>query len=353
MKFAGNGLIAFIIGLGLVLAPHATWAEKSLTIKMASWDPPLILDMEKTNGNFGSTNIKAQMFKKVIEKSSRGRIKVTILPNGQIGGDKEAFEMMQAGALDMSAYPGSIVANFVPECYAYQIPFLFKNHTVANQVMDGPFGEELKDLVLKKTGVRVLRWGTETFMDYMTSGTEVKVPGDMKGKKIRTIAQPNYIEMTKIAGASPTPIPFAELYTSLQQGVVDGTLTPMAVVEMFKLEQGLKYICQTDVSYLIGVVAASEIFWKKLSDEDKKLVVDAAYQASEFHRAMLLYGSHMFGDSLAKKGVTIYTPSLEEREQWKKTLHAPMVDWTRKQIGDEWVDKIIKAVADVENRLYR
>lgn len=335
----------------VVFTSMSVWAEKTVKIRIASWDPPLVLDMAKTNGNFASSNSKAQMFKSVIEKSSRGRIQVTIIPNGQIGGDKDAFEMMQSGALDMSAYPGSILANFVPECLVYQIPFLFRDHTVANRVMDGPFGDELRALVLEKTGVRIFRWGTETFMNYMTSGFPVKVPADLKGKKIRTREQNSDVEMTKLIGASSTPVPYGELYMALQQGVVDGALTLIPTVEMFKLDQGLKYICKADISYLVGVIAASEKFWQKLSPEDKILVADAANQASVFHRAMMLYGTNLFGESLKKKGVTIYTVSPAERAQWRAALRDPMIAWTRKKIGDKWVDKALNAVADVEKRL--
>ena len=346
MLRAGIAVVALV-----AFSSVPVWAEKTVKIRIASWDPPLVLDMEKTNGNYASSNSKAQMFKSVIEKSSRGRIQVTIIPNGQIGGDKDAFELMQSGALDMSTYPGSILANFVPECLVYQIPFLFRDHTVANQVMDGPFGNELRDLVREKTGVRILRWGTETFMNYMTSGFPVKVPADLKGKKIRTRAQNSDVEMTKLIGASSTPVPYGELYMALQQGVVDGALTLIPTVEMFKLDQGLKYICQADISYLVGIIAASEKFWQKLSPEDRVLVVDAANQASVFHRAMMLYGTHLFGESLEKKGVTIYTVSPEERAKWREALRDPMIQWMREKIGDPWVDKALKAVADVEKRL--
>ncbi|MEH0021715.1 MAG: TRAP transporter substrate-binding protein [Desulfobacter sp.] len=348
-----KGFAAILAICVLIAGTTSARAGKPITIKMASWDPPLVLDTEKTNGQFSSSNMKAQMFKKVVERDSGGRIRVVILPNGQVGGDKDAFEMLQAGALDMSAYPGCVMANFVPECYTYQIPYLFRDHTVANQVMNGHFGNELAGLVLERTGVRILRWGTETFMDYMTSGEPFKLPSDLKGKKIRTPPQSNYIAMTKLLGATPTPVPFSELYTALQQGVVDGSQSPMAVVEMFKLDQGLKFINHNKVSYLVGVVSASERFWKTLSGDDKKLVINAAYQASEFHRAIILYGSHLFGDSLARKGVTVYIPTATEKAAWKAAMHAPMITWTRKKIGDAWVDKILSAVADVEERIYR
>ena len=336
MKKVAKIIVGVIVGIGLVMAPATPWAAKTIKVRIASWDPPLVLTMDETNGNFGSSNSKAQVFKSIVEKKSGGRIQVTIIPNGQIGGDKDAFEMMQSGALDMSTYPGSIIGNFVPECLTYQIPYLFRDHTVANQVMDGPFGDELRALVLKRTGVRILRWGTETFMNYMTSGVPIKVPADLKGKKIRTRSMSNDIEMTNILGASATPIPYGELYMALQQGVVDGALTLIPTVEMFKLDQGLKYICDADLVYLVGVIAASEKFWQKLSPLDKELVTDAA---------------NLFGESLKKKGVTIYTATQEDRELWKNAVKEPMIQWTRKKIGDVWVDKALKAVADVEKKL--
>lgn len=353
MKTIGKMIVGVIVGLGLLMTPAIPWAAKPIKIRIASWDPPLVLTLDKTNGNFASSNSKAQVFKSIVEKQTGGNIQVTIIPNGQIGGDKDAFEMLQSGALDMSTYPGSILGSFVPECLVYQIPYLFRDHTVANQVMDGPFGDELRELVLKRTGVRIFRWGTETFLNYMTSGAPVKVPEDLKGKKIRTRAMRNDIAMTKVLGVSSTPMPYGELYMALQQGVVDGAFTLIPTVEMFKLDQGLKYICDADVAYLVGVIAASEKFWQKLSPEQKQIVADAANQASEFHRAMMLYGTNLFIDSLRSKGVTVYTATAEDRAKWKAALQEPMIQWTRKAVGDQWVDKALKAVADVEADLVK
>jgi tripartite ATP-independent transporter DctP family solute receptor len=335
----------------LIATSTGSWAQKPIKIRIASYDPPLVLDFEKTNGFFASTNSKAQLFKSIIESKSNGRMQVEIIPNGQIGGDQAAFEMLQSGALDLSAYPGSTITNWVPELNVVSIPFMFPNDTVAQEVLNGSLGDELRALTLKKTGVRVLRWGTETYLNYMTTDKKVKVPKDLKGLKIRTAPAPYVVAMTKLTGASPTPIPYGEVYTSLQQGVVDGCVTLLGIVEFIKLEQVLKHISKVDISYLISNIAVSEKFWQKLTPEDQNLVMDAACQGSDFFRAMMLYATHLYTEKLEKTGLEIHVATPEERAEWKNVMHEPMIKWTREKIGDEWVDKTLKAVAEAEKRL--
>ncbi|MBT8369070.1 MAG: hypothetical protein KJP23_30625, partial [Deltaproteobacteria bacterium] len=106
----------------LVFTVTSPAMAKTLSIKFGTYDPPLELGLEKTNGEFASTNIKGQAFKDMIEKKSAGAITVKIFPSGQLGNDREALEMIKAGTMDMSGYPGGPITNFAPEVLALQIP---------------------------------------------------------------------------------------------------------------------------------------------------------------------------------------------------------------------------------------
>lgn len=109
----------------LVLAITSPAMASTLSIKFGTYDPPLELGLEKTNGEFASTNIKGQAFKDMVEKKSAGAITVKVFPSGQLGNDREALEMIKAGTMDMSGYPGGPITNFAPEVLALQIPYLF------------------------------------------------------------------------------------------------------------------------------------------------------------------------------------------------------------------------------------
>lgn len=327
--------------------------SKTITINMGSIDPPLELGLEKTNGEFASTHIKCQSFKSIIELKTRGRIKVKIYPSGQLGSEMEALEMLQAGTMDMSGYPGGPLPNFAPEALAIQIPYLFKDINVAKKVLFGPLGDELAELVVKKSGIRILVWGFEgPYYNFMSAKKPIRVPSDLKGQKLRTLQTPNLMEIVKTAGGTPTPIAYSELYTALQQGVVDGCITAIPFVRSIKLDEVLKYINKSDFYLGMSNLYASEKFWKKLSPQDKYVIKDCALQAMTVFDGLTLWGEGMWPDYFRGKGLEVYSPTPEEMKIWRDTLHDHMVEWTRKKIGPEWVDRFLKASQEAEKELY-
>ena len=178
----------FLLVIALVLLVGISPALSKKVIKIGSYDPPLELTMDKTNGNYASTNVKAQVFKTLFEGATGGRFEVKIYPNAQLGNDREGLEMCKKGSMEMNAYPGNPMSNFVPEVLAYQIPYLFKDTTVAKRVMEGPLGEELRQLILKKTGIRVLAWVFEgPYVNFQSIKKSIRIPGDLKGQKIRVM----------------------------------------------------------------------------------------------------------------------------------------------------------------------
>jgi len=103
-------------------------------------------------GEFATTNIKGQVFKDYIEKKSRGEIEVKVFPNGQLGNDREALEMLKAGSMDMSGYPRMPITNFCSGIFGSHHPYLFKDLNVAKKVLYGPVGQELVELMRNATG---------------------------------------------------------------------------------------------------------------------------------------------------------------------------------------------------------
>ena len=346
-----KGFVLTLTAVGFICNSPAV--AKTLSIKFGTYDPALELTLDKTNGEFASTNIKAQAFKDIIEKKSRGEIEVKVFPSGQLGNDREALEMIKADTMDMSGYPGGPITNFAPEILALQIPYLFKDINVAKRVLTGPVGEELVELIAKRDGIRILAWGFEgPYYNFMSVKKPIHVPSDLKGQKIRTLETPNLVEMVKLAGGTPTPISFSELYTSLQQGVVDGCITADPFVRMIKLDEVLKYINKADFYLGMSNIYVSEKFWNKLSAEQKYLIKDASLQAMTTFEGLTLWGGTVWGSFFEKEGIEVYVPTPAEMKIWQDTMHEPMVKWTKERIGAEWVDKFTKASQEAEKELY-
>ena len=346
-----SAILAIAVICCFVLTSQAV--AKTIKIRIGTYDPYFELTLDKTNGEFGSTTIKAQHFKSILEKTSGGKFEVEIFPNGQLGGDREINEMLKVGTLEASAYEGSMAVHLVPEAYAFKIPYLFKDLNVFMKVINGPVGDELKELILRRMGIRVMSWGfSGPYYNFMSAKKPIRLPSDLKGQKIRVPPGTEIVEIVKNAGGSPTPVAWSELYTSLQQGVVDGCMTYLFVVRYAKLDEILKYFSKADVVLIPSWFSVSEKFWQKLSPEERYLVKSAALRAMEVYEGMMLWGDDMWVESLRGKGLTVSIPTQQELKIWKDTLQPPMVEWARKKAGPEWVDKVLKAAREAEKELY-
>ncbi len=185
-------------------------------------------------------------------------------------------------------------------------------------MLNGPVGDELVELIAKRNGIRILAWGFEgPYYNFMSAKKPIHVPIDLQGQKIRTLETPNLVEMVKLAGGTPTPISFSELYTSLQQGVVDGCITADPFVRMIKLDEVLKYINKADFYLGMSNLYISEKFWDKLPAEQKYLIKDAALQAMATFKGLTLWGGTVWGNFFEKEGIEVYVPTPAEMKVWK------------------------------------
>ena len=166
--FSRMSIILIALALVCLIGNPAVFA-KTINIKIAHVDTPIELSLKKTNGEFGSTDIKARLFKNIIEKRSGGKFKVKILPAGQLGGEREMIEMTKMGSLEMNACSAAALANFAPEVMAIQIPYMFKDENVALKVMNGPVGQVVNEMIVKKAGIRILHWGFEGYYNKLRS----------------------------------------------------------------------------------------------------------------------------------------------------------------------------------------
>ena len=173
-------------------------------------------------------------FKFNVEQLTNGRFQVQSFPNNQLGGIVATLQQCERGLLEMTTSQNtSYVASWVPDVQVLDLPYLFPSLEVARKVLNGQFGQYLSDSIAEKCGLRVLAW-LPTAMRNFGTNMEVKTPGDLKGKKIRTMGAPVYVELVKALGAAPTSIPWKELYTSLQTGVAEGHDQPPYVMRRFK-----------------------------------------------------------------------------------------------------------------------
>jgi tripartite ATP-independent transporter DctP family solute receptor len=257
------------------------------------------------------------------------------------------IEGVKLGTIQM-AMVSAAIAGYYKEAQVLDIPFLFSSAPVAWKVMDGPFGKEMAEDCLKKTGMRVLAYGETGFRNFTTSNRMIKSPADMKGLKIRVMESPVYVAMIKGLGAQPTPIAWPETYTALQQKVVDGQENPVSVIASNKFYEVQKYLTMDGHSYGVDFIIINEKFYQSLPKDTQQDIKLAAINAGWSGRANQQLNSAIGVGLLQEKGMQIYKPNAKELDAFRQATQKPVIDYIEKQIGKPWIDKLQKAVKAAE-----
>jgi tripartite ATP-independent transporter DctP family solute receptor len=199
---------------------------------------------------------------------------------------------------------GSVLPLWVPEVQLIEMPFIFRDRAHAYKVLDGPVGAELNAMVEKK-GIKVLGYWEVGFRNLTNNKRPIVAPKDMQGLKIRVQQSKVYIEMMKSLGAIGTPIAFTELYSALQQGVVDGQENPIATIRSMNYFEVQKYLSLTFHTYTPGAVMISPKLWSSLTEEQKAILQKSMEEARAFQRKTV---ADKEADDLAflkSKGMTV------------------------------------------------
>lgn len=342
MKFA-RLLTAVVMVMVMVLALSGPVAAKTYTIKLSLHIPP-----KEAVPSYAAT----LYFKSLVESQSKGQIKVQIFPSNQLGSERESLEGLKMGTHQMDLTSSGAVPSFFPEIQCLAMPYLFSSRAVAWKVFDGWFGQELAETMAKKTGMRILGYCENGVRHFVTTKKKIETPADLKGLKIRTMENPAHMKLVKALGASPTPIAWGELYTAVQQGVVDGYELPTPLIEFVKLYQVSKYVVLDGHIYDPAFIWINEKFYQSLSADLKSIVKNAAVEANVIERAKQAYWTEVqAAENLKKEGMILTSPSPEARAEFRKITQPAVAAFIKERIGSEWTDKLNKAIAEAEAEL--
>lgn len=273
MKFAATTLAAACMALQAQAA--------DITIRLAHLNP---------EDPFGShSGAMAAVFKSIVESNSGGRIEVQLFPNGQLGKDNEVIDQVRNGLVESVISSSGGIAQHYPLVGVFDIPFAFPNIGVASKVItkDSSFGKKFTADLEAKTGLKVLGLlDSGGFFEFTNSKKPIKTVEDMEGLRIRTMTVPTQEALVNSLGANATPMPWAELYTALQTGVVDGEMNPVPIIAFAKFDEVQKYLSLTNHLITPYVWTMNEDFYKGLSPEDQYLISWAADVATDAGRSM-------------------------------------------------------------------
>ncbi|UII27289.1 TRAP transporter substrate-binding protein [Fulvivirga maritima] len=242
-----------------------------------------------------------------VEEKSNGSLNIDIYPSQQLGTERECLELLQIGSLGMTKVSTGVLENFAPGMKVFGLPFLFRDREHYYNVLDSDLGQDLlvegKQYWLK--GMAYYDAGSRSFY---TINKPINIPEDLKGLKIRVQESATSIDMVKALGGSPTPVSWGELYTALQQGIVDGAENNPPSFYLSHHYEVCKYYTIDEHTYLPDVLIMSTVVWDQLSDQEKKWVQEAVDESVEYQRTLWQKAEKDAIDAVEAAGVEVIYP---------------------------------------------
>lgn len=289
----------------------------------------------------------ADFFEKKLEELSGGRIDVQVYPSSQLYKDSAALKALRLNSIQMAAPSFSKFGKLVPQLALFDLPFLFKDMDHLHRVQDGEVGEKLKQLVNKKGFVALDFWDN-AFKQLSTSKDEpILWPKDAAGQKFRIMSSKVLEEQFLAVDANPQMMPFSEVYSGLQQGVIDAAENPISNIYTKKFHEVQKNLTLSNHGYLGYLVVMSKKFWKSLPDDLKANVKQAMKEATAKEREFAaeldkkqLGLIEEYAKSTGKLKIHTMTP--EQTEAWKKAV-SPIYSkfYDKKKIGKDLIEGAI------------
>lgn len=320
-----NATIAAIISSLAV----GTASAETLTIKVANYfaaDHPQNIALK-------------EKFKPLVEKSSNGTMKVDIFENNKLGGEQQFYTGVRNGTIEMGL-PGMIMQADVPKMGVPEWPFLLRNFKHAKAVLEGPIGKELSESLEQTHGVHVLAWTVNGFRMFSTN-RKVASMQDFKGLRMRMPNTPVFVKLGQALGANVSPMPLSEVFTALEQKVVDGQDNPIAVVRSSGFFEVQSHILESRHAFTPNVLIVSSKFWNKLTPEQKKIVEDAAKAYADYQWQLSESGYEADKKFLQEKKLTFVTPDANFLQQMEAAAQPIYTDYYAKY---SWAKDLVARV---------
>jgi len=294
----------------------------------------------------------AQIWSDLVRERTDGRINIKIYPGTSLvqGDQTREFNAIRQGVIDMAV--GSTI-NWSPqikELNLFSLPFLMPDYAAIDALIKGEVGKRLFER-LEGAGVVPLAWGENGYRQLSNSKHEIKQPSDLKGLKLRVVGSPLYIDTYTALGANPTQMSWADAQPALASGAVDGQENPLSIYTGAKLHTvGQKYLTLWNYVADPLIFVVNKQVWESWTEEDRKIVADAAKEAAEKQIVISRKGVTPEDDSLLKEisglGVTVTSLTPEQHQAFVDATKGVFDKW-KKTIGEDLVNQALK---DIENR---
>lgn len=255
-----------------------------------------------------------------LEELSAGTMRIDLYPSAQLGGERELMELLQIGSLALTKVSTSPLESFVPQYRIFSLPYVFRDHAHFWRVLDGELGRELLERgeAVRLRGLGFYDAGSRSFY---TTKAPIDTPDDLRGKKIRVQNSITTVAMIRALGGAATPIPWGELYTALQQGVVDGAENNLPSYYLSRQYEAAPYLSLNEHTFVPDVLLVSLPVWKKLTSQQQQWLQQAADESVVHQKILWRQAEEDALRALLEAGVTITEPDKAAFRQVVAEMH--------------------------------
>lgn len=293
-----------------------------------------------TTANFndpGYSNAASDIYMRdLIYERTEGRYMMQIFPDGQLASaDTEALAGLKSGNFEITTLANGAFGAFSDAYAELSVPFFYPNKEVARAVLDGEVGAAMKAKAEADLGVKVMLVKDMGFRVVTTSGKQIKNVPDFKGIKIRTQQDPVQMAAFEALGCSVQSIPFSELYTSLQQKVIDAQENPWTNIYYKQFYEVQSYAIETNHIETALIYIMNQKFWDSLSAEDQEIFEGIFRDVEKYQRQVMEEGETFYKQACVDAGMTIYTPTEEEAAAIKEVMVGAVYNKCEETMGTE------------------
>lgn len=335
----GKSASFFVSGLlvGVLIATAGfAWIVRS---QNQSGDHKTILKLAHSLDQNHPVHVAMEFMAKRLDEMSQGSVKLEIFPNGQLGSETECIEQIQRGALAMTKTSSAPIESFVPDMAIFGVPYAFRDDEHFWKVVQSDIGQQLLRQG-ESVGLRGLCYYDAGARSFYTLDKPVMSPADLQGLKIRVQKSKTAMDMVEALGGSPTPIPWGELYTALQQKMVDGAENNTPSFYSNRHFEVCKHLTMDEHARVPDILLMSQKIWDTLGPRVQSMIQEAALESATYQRELWQKKSLEALKAVQQEGVTVHYPD--------KSVFADQVSTMHESYEGTSVGELIRRIKEME-----
>lgn len=335
-------IAALILSLAMLLALSAcgggqNTAQGSAASGTAGGDgATIVLRASHSCANTHPYQLGLERFAELVKEKTNGAVEIDIFHSAQLGDERANIEDLQMGTLDIAVSSTGPLGNFVEDFLILDLPFLFTSYDHAHAVLDGEIGQNLL-AKLDNIGIVGGAFWENGFREMTNSKHPINSVADCAGLKLRCMENQVHMDAFTALGMDPTPMAWSEVFTSLQQKVIDGQENPIAVIYSNAVYEAQDYLAITNHVYSPSVILFSKAVFEKLDPAYQTALMEAAAEAADYERSCCEDNEVAQISEMEEKGLQVTYPDVTEFQ----AAMAPVYEKYAPQFGQENIDAIV------------